>query len=60
MNVGFMLYANKKCKNAIDHFVKIKMIDEFHHFNLEIQLQNRSSCTAMAVHYITLIYAAHV
>lgn len=54
-----MLYANKKCNNLIDHFVKIKMTAEFHHFNLEIQLQNISSCTAMLVYYITLIYAVY-
>lgn len=54
-----MLYANKKCNNLIDHFVKIKMTAEFHYFNLEIQLQNISSCTAMLVYYITLIYAVY-
>lgn len=55
MNVCFILHANVKCKDPIDHFVKIKMIDEFYYFNLEIQLQNINSCVTMVAHYITLI-----
>lgn len=54
VNVDFMLYASKKCKNSINHFVKIKMIEEFHSFNSEFQLQNISSCVAMAVHLLNL------
>lgn len=42
-----MLYVSKKCQNPIDHFMKIKMIDEFNYFNSEFQLQNITSCAAI-------------
>lgn len=54
-----MLYANAKYKDPMDHFVKIKMIDEFHYFNLEIHLQNISSYVAMGTYYITLICSVY-